>query len=71
MKGVPKLKYALNYDPPAYNYKTKKYEHKDGIYLSFKEARANRWKCEKCGTLFGNLPKLKQHKIEYHSYQNN
>ena len=40
--------------PPAYNYKTKKYEHKDGIYVSFKEASANRWKCEKCGTLFGN-----------------
>ena len=71
MKGVPKLKYALNYDPPAYNYKTKKYEHKDGIYVSFKEASANRWKCEKCGTLFGNHPKLKQHKIEHHSDQNN
>ena len=68
MKGVPKLKYALNYDPPAYNYKTKKYEHKDGIYLSFKEAMANRWNCEKCGTLFGNIPTLKQPKIEYHSY---
>jgi hypothetical protein len=58
MKGVPKLKYKVNYDPPTYNYKTKQYEHKEGVYLSYEQARANRWKCEKCGCLFGNLPSL-------------
>jgi hypothetical protein len=68
MKGVPKLRYKVNYDPPTYKYNTKKYEHKEGVYPNYEEARANRWKCEKCSSLFGNLPRLRQHKIECHSY---
>jgi hypothetical protein len=39
--------------------------NKEGVYPNYEEARANRWKCEKCGSLFGNLPRLRQHKIEY------
>jgi hypothetical protein len=63
-----KLKYAVNYNHATFNYKTRKYETKEGAYLSLREAKANCWRCEKCQYLFGTFNKLMLHKNEYHSY---
>ena len=43
-----KLKYKVNYNHSLYNFKTGRYESKEAIYISYKQARANQWKCEKC-----------------------
>ena len=46
---------------------TKTHRHKSS-YLSYKNLRANRWKCEKCEKIFANLKEIKLHKVEHHSY---
>ena len=51
-----------------YNFKTKQYDSKESTYLTFEQARANQWRCDKCEKLLPNLKELKLHKIEYHSY---
>jgi hypothetical protein len=66
MIDVMKLKYKVNYNPAIYNFTT--YESKEATYLTYEQARANQWKCEKCKGLFASLRELKLHKIEYHSY---
>ena len=68
MIDVMKLKYKVNYNPAIYNFTTKKYESKEATYLTYEQARANQWRCEKCKKLFASLKELKLHKIEYHSY---
>jgi hypothetical protein len=68
MKDASKLKYKVSYNSFIYNFKTRKYESKDGTYHTYEEARASQWKCEKCNKLVANLKELKLHKLEYHSY---
>ena len=68
MKDVAKLKYKINYNAVFYNFKTKRYESREAIYLNYEQARANQWKCEKCGYRFATFKKLKQHKEKDHSY---
>jgi len=65
---LDKLKYKVNYNHSLYNFKTKQYESKEATYISYKEARANQWKCEKCQIMFATLKDLKIHKIQEHSY---
>jgi hypothetical protein len=68
MTDTTKLKYRVNYNYAIYNFKTKEYESKEAIYHSYDQVRANRWKCEKCQSLFASFRELKIHKTEYHSY---
>jgi hypothetical protein len=68
MREWTKLKYKINYNAATYNFKTKQFEGKEVSYLTFEQARANQWKCEKCQKLHPNLKELKLHKLEYHSY---
>lgn len=63
-----KLKYIVNYAHAIFNYETKKYETDKCRYNSLTEAKANRWKCEKCQYRVGTYKKLILHKNEYHSY---
>jgi hypothetical protein len=68
MKERTKLKYKINYNLATYNFKTKQYENKEMSYLTFEQARANQWRCDKCQKLFPTIKELKLHKLEYHSY---
>lgn len=68
MKERTKLKYKINYNGIRYNFKTKKYGGGECSYLTFEEARANQWRCEKCHKLFPTIKELKLHKLEFHSY---
>jgi hypothetical protein len=68
MKDESKLKYKINYNRVSYDFKTKKYGSGEDSYLTYEQARANRWKCEKCQNPLANLKELKLHKLEYHSY---
>ena len=68
MKDVAKLKYKINYNAVFYNFKTKRYESREAIYLTYEQARANQWKCEKCQISLANLKDLKLHKVEHNSY---
>ena len=68
MKERIKLKYKINYNLATYNFKTKQYENKEMSYLTFEQARANQWRCDKCHKLFPTIKELKLHKLEYHSY---
>ena len=63
-----KLKYIINYNHAVFNSETKKYETKQVAYDSLKEAKANRWRCEKCQFQVGIYKKLLLHKNKYHSY---
>ena len=45
------------------------YESGSEIYDRYDQAKENKWKCEKCDNRFTTVKKLKQHKIEFHSYQ--
>jgi hypothetical protein len=63
-----KLKYVVYYNHAIFNSKTNKYETNGGTYNSLSEAKANRWKCEKCQYQIGTYDKLVLHKNEY---QNN
>jgi hypothetical protein len=51
-----------------YNFKTKKYGGGQCSYLTFEEARAKQWGCEKCHKLLPTIKELKLHKLEFHSY---
>ena len=44
------------------------YETNERTYNSPREAKANKWKCEKCQYHVGTYNKLIRHKAEYHSY---
>ena len=68
MKERTKLKYKINYNLATYNFKTKQYENKEMSYLTFEQARANQWRCDKCQKLFPTIKEFKLHKLEYHSY---
>jgi formylmethanofuran dehydrogenase subunit E len=68
MRETTKLKYKINYNATNYNFKTRQFDSKEVSYLTFEQARANHWRCDKCEKLFPNLKELKLHKIEYHSY---
>jgi hypothetical protein len=68
MREREKLKYRINFNGVMYNFKTKQYDSKESTYLTFEQARANQWRCDKCEKLLPNLKELKLHKIEYHSY---
>jgi hypothetical protein len=68
MKERTKLKYKINHNSITYNFKTKKYGGGESSYLTFEEARANQWRCEKCQKLLPRLKELKLHKLEFHSY---
>lgn len=63
-----KLKYMINYNHATYNYVTEKYQAKEDTYLNLKEAKANRWRCEKCQYRGGTFNTLLLHKNECHSY---
>jgi hypothetical protein len=68
MSKAIKLKYLINYNYATFNTKTMKYETKQEIYNTLKEAKANRWRCEKCQYLVGTYNRLVLHKNEHHSY---
>ena len=68
MSQVIKLKYVVNYNHAIFNSKTKKYETNECTYSNLKEAKANRWKCEKCQYAVGTHEKLVLHKNQHHSY---
>jgi hypothetical protein len=44
------------------------YESGSETYDRYDQAKENKWKCEKCDNRFATVKKLKQHKIEFHSY---
>ena len=63
-----KLRYVVNYDHAIFNSNIKKYQTNKCTYNSLREAKANRWKCEKCQYQVGAYNKLILHKNENHSY---
>ena len=65
---LSKLKYKVNYNPVNYNNNIGMYKSSSETYLKYEQARANQWKCEKCGYRFATFKKLKQHKEKDHSY---
>lgn len=68
MRQATKLKYIVNYSHATFNSKTMKYQTNGDTYDNLKEAKANRWRCEKCQYQVGTYSKLILHKNEYHSY---
>jgi len=62
------LKYKINQNRVSYNNKTGLYESGSETYTRYDVAKESKWKCEKCYARFGTIRKLKQHKIDYHSY---
>jgi ribosomal protein L37AE/L43A len=38
------------------------------MYRDYQKAKANQWKCEKCGIAFASFRELRTHKVEDHSY---
>ncbi len=68
MSQAIKLRYIVNYNHAIFNSKTKMYETSERTYNSLREAKANKWKCEKCQYQVGTYNKLILHKTEYHSY---
>jgi hypothetical protein len=66
---LTKAKYKINYNPVNYNNNTGMYESGSETFSRYEEAKANQWKCEKCNDLrFGTFKKLKEHKVQNHSY---
>ena len=63
-----KLKYMVNYNHAIFNHETKKYQNNNCIYNSLREAKANKWRCEKCQYQAGAYNKLILHKDQCHSY---
>jgi transcriptional regulator NrdR family protein len=37
-------------------------------YSRYEEARANHWRCDKCGNRFSTFKKLRKHKKDIHAY---
>jgi len=68
LKSNLKLKYSVNHNRVNYNNKTGRYESGTESYARYDDARENKWKCEKCLGRFATIKKLKQHKIDIHSY---
>ena len=68
MGAISKIRYKVNYNPIIYNPRTKQYESRLATYLSYEQAKAKQWKCEKCNNLFATFKELRHHKIENHSY---
>ncbi|HJU59227.1 MAG TPA: hypothetical protein VJ583_05725 [Nitrososphaeraceae archaeon] len=63
-----KLKFRLNYKPINYDVKTGMFEVNSEKYSRYEEARANHWRCDKCGNRFSTFKKLRKHKKEIHAY---
>jgi len=63
-----KLKYKINYNPVTFNFSNKTYENGSEVYSKYEYARANHWKCDKCDFRCTSFRKLKEHKVEQHSY---
>lgn len=63
-----KQKYKINYNPVNYNPLTGLYESGSATYIGFKQAKAIKWKCEKCSARFATFKELKNHKVDMHSY---
>ena len=69
LSTVPsKLKFRLNYKPINYDVKTGMFEVNSEKYSRYEEARANHWRCDKCGNRFSTFKKLRKHKKEIHAY---
>ena len=68
LKDNLKLRYKINHNRVSYNNKTGMYESGSETYDRYDQAKENKWKCEKCDNRFATVKKLKQHKIEFHSY---
>ena len=69
MSAVPsKLKFRLNYKPINYDVKTGMFEVNSEKFTRYEEARANHWRCDKCGNRFSTFKKLRKHKKDIHAY---
>ena len=68
LEGDMKLKYKVSHARIRYNNKTGMYETGSQAFFRYEQAKESRWICEKCLNRFATLKKLKQHKVDYHSY---
>jgi hypothetical protein len=69
LSAVPsKLKFRLNYKPINYDVKTGMFEVNSEKFTRYEEARANHWRCDKCGNRFSTFKKLRKHKKDIHAY---
>lgn len=62
------LKYRVNHNPVRYNALTRTYQVGMKAFDSYRDARANKWQCDKCGSPFSSFKRLRAHKAEEHSY---
>ena len=62
------IKYKVNHNPVTYDHRTKKYRVGKDAFGSYKDARAKRWKCEKCRHAFSSFKELRTHKNDRHAY---
>ena len=54
-----------------YDYNTGEYLIAGNRYQSYEEARSKQWQCDKCKKeekFFPSIKKLRQHKVDVHSY---
>lgn len=66
--NLSSIKYKVNYNPVVYDYRSGNYHVGDSMYRDYQKAKANQWKCEKCGIAFASFRELRTHKVEDHSY---
>lgn len=62
------IKYRLNHNPVRYNAQTRSYQVGDMAFETYRDARANKWRCDKCSSSFSSFKHLRAHKAEEHSY---
>ena len=62
------IKYRLNHNPVRYDALTRTYQVGMMAFDTYKDARANKWQCDKCGSPFSSFKHLRAHKAEEHSY---
>ncbi len=58
-------KYQINFNGANYNFKTRKYETRDGRNITYGEASRDKWMCEKCSETFPTFKMLLITRIKF------